>query len=103
MSHLRIPVLAVTAVLALGMTHTVSAETAQQTLMRQCNGEANARHLLGRDRRTFMKTCMSSPSRQHLAMTSQQRRMRYCNAQAKVKGLMGIDRKRFMNSCLRVR
>lgn len=103
MSYLRIPAMAVTALLALGMTHTATAQTAKQTMMRQCTGEANARHLLGRDRRTFMQTCMSSPTRQHLAMTSQQRRMRYCNAQAKAKGLMGMDRKRFMNSCLRSR
>jgi hypothetical protein len=103
MSNLRIPAVAVTALLALGMSFTGSAQNAQQTLMRQCNGEANARHLPGPDRRAFMKDCLSSPPRQHLAMTSQQRRMRYCNARAKAKGLMGMDRKRFMSSCLKLR
>ena len=103
MRHPRIPALAVAALLALGMTPAASAQNAQQTLMKQCNGEANARHLLGQDRRAFMKDCLSTPSRPRLAMTSSQRRMRVCNAQAKAKGLMGVDRKRFMSRCLRVR
>lgn len=103
MSNLRIPVVAVTALLALGMSLTATAQNAQQTLMRQCNAEANARHLPGPDRRAFMKDCLRSSPRHHMAMTSPQRRMRDCNARAKAKGLTGRDRKRFMSSCLKLR
>ena len=103
MSHLRIPVLAIAALLGLGMTVSASAQTSQQILMRHCNAEASARHLMGSTRRSFMRTCLRSPARQHLALTTQQRRMRYCNAQARAKSLTGDDHKRFMSSCLRMR
>ena len=103
MSHLRMPVLAVGALLALGMTVPASAQTAQQTLMKQCNVEANARHLMGTSRQTFMQSCLSPPGTRHLALNRQQRRMKYCNAQARAKGLRGADQKRYMRSCLTVR
>lgn len=103
MSQLRIPALAIAALLGLGMAVSVSAQTSQQILMRHCNAAASSRHLMGSSRRTFIRTCLRSPSRQHLALTTQQRRMRYCNAQAKAKGLVGGDHKRFMSSCLRMR
>lgn len=106
MSQLRVPVLAIAALLGLGMAVTASAQraqSAQEVVMRHCNAEANARHLMGSSRRTFIRTCLRSPSRQHLALTTQQRRMRYCNAQARAKGLRGSDHRRFMSSCLRMR
>ena len=103
MSHLRIPALAVAALLGLSMTVTVNAQTTRSDVMKVCNVEANARHLMGRDRQTFMRTCLSSPGGRHLALNNSQRRMQYCNAQAKANGLMGSDRKRYMNSCLRAR
>jgi psiF repeat len=106
MSQLRIPALAIAALLGLGMAVTAGAQraqSAQEIVMRHCNAEASARHLMGSSRRTFMRTCLRSPPRQHLALTTQQRRMRYCNAQARAKGLTGDDHKRFMSSCLRMR
>ena len=103
MSHLRIPVLIAAALLALGLTATVSAQTAQRTVMKQCNVEANAKHLMGRSRQAFMKSCLSSPRGRHLALNSQQRRMKDCNAQAKAKGLRGADQRHYMSSCLKTR
>ena len=103
MSHLRTPALAVAALLALAMAGTAGAQTTQQTVMKQCNIEANARHLMGRSRQTFMQSCLRSPGKRHMALNSQQQRMRYCNAQAKAKGLRGTDQKRYVSSCLRTR
>jgi hypothetical protein len=103
MSHPRIPALAFAALLALGAAVTASAETGQRALMKQCNVEASARHLMGRSRQRFMQTCLSSPGGRRLALNSQQRRMQYCNAQARAKGLRGADQRRYVNSCLRVR
>jgi len=103
MSRLRIPTLAVAALLGLGAAVTAGAQSSQQMLMKQCNVEANAKHLMGRSRQSFMQTCLSSPRRGHLALNSQQRRMKYCNAQARAKGLRGADQKRYMSSCLRLR
>jgi psiF repeat len=102
-SHLRIPTLAVAALLGLGMAVTAGAQNSQQMVMKHCNAEASARHLVGSSRRAFVRTCLSSPKSRHLAFNNQQRRMRYCNAQARAKGLTGDDHKRFMSSCLRMR
>lgn len=101
MSHLRIGALAAAALLALGVAATTSAQTAQRTLMKQCNIHANARHLMGRDRQMFMQKCLSG--RRQQALNSQQQRMRSCNAQARAKGLRGADQRRYVSSCLRVR
>jgi hypothetical protein len=103
MSHLRIPALAVAGLLALSAAAAAGAQTAQRNVMKQCNIEANARHLMGRSRQTFMQSCLSSPGTRHLALNRQQRRMQYCNAQAKAKGLRGGDLRRYVNSCLRMR
>lgn len=103
MSHLRIASLAVVALLGVSMSVVARAETSQQSLMKQCNIEANAKHMMGRDRQTFMKSCLSGPARGHQELNSQQRRMKDCNAQAKAKGLMGADRKHYMSSCLKGR
>ena len=101
MIRLRIPALAVAALLGLGVVAIAGAQNSQQTLMKQCNMEANAKHLMGSSRQSFMRTCLRSPSKRHMALTTQQRRMRDCNAQAKAKGLKGSDHKRFMSGCLR--
>lgn len=103
MSDLRIPALAVSALLALSAAVGASAQMAQRTVMKQCNVEANARHLMGRSRQTFMQSCLRSPGRRHVALNSQQRRMKLCNAQAKAKGLRGGDQRRYVSSCLRSR
>lgn len=109
MSQLRIPTLAIAALLGLGMAVTAGAQSAQSTqsaqeiVMRHCNAEASARHLVGSSRRAYIRTCLTSPHKRRLAFNAQQRRMRYCNAQAKAKGLMGDDHRRFMSNCLRMR
>lgn len=102
MSHLRIPALAIAALLGLGMTVAANAQTTRSTVTRQCNATADARHLMGRDRQTFISACLRSPGK-HLALNSQQRRMQYCNAQARAKRLVGNDRSRYVNNCLRMR
>lgn len=104
MSHSRIPALAIAALLALSLSVGASAQSSQQTrLMKQCNVEANARHLMGRDRMSFMQTCLRGPRGRHLALNSQQQRMRDCSARAKAKGLKGTEHRRFMSSCLKMR
>jgi hypothetical protein len=103
MGSLRIAALAVAALFGLSAAVTASAQTTQQVLMKQCNIEANGKGLMGSRRRAFMRTCLRSPHRRHLALNSQQRRMRYCNEQAKAKGLMGSDRSRYVSGCLRLR
>jgi len=103
MRHLGIPALAVAAVLGLSMTGSTNAQTSRSAVMKECNVQANSRHLMGRDRQSFMKTCLSSPGGRQLALNSQQRRMQYCNAQARAKGLMGSDRSRYVSRCLRAR
>lgn len=102
-SRLRITGLTVAALLGLGMVVTAGAQNSQHMMMQHCNAEASSRHLMGMDRKDFMRTCLTSPTKRHLALNSQQRRMRSCNATAKSKGLTGSDRKRFMSSCLRLR
>ena len=104
MSHSRIPAVAVAALLALSLSVGATAQSNRQTrMMKHCNVEANARHLMGRDRMSFMQTCLSGPRGRHLALNSQQRRMRDCSARAKAKGLKGSEHQRFMSSCLRMR
>ena len=102
-SRLRITGLTVAALLGLGMLASAGAQNSQQMMMQHCNAEASSRHLMGSSRKDFMRTCLRSPTKGHLALNSQQRRMRSCNARAKSKGLTGADRKRFMSSCLRLR
>jgi len=103
MSQLPVPALAVFALLGFGMTGTASAESPRSAVMKQCNIEANSRQLRGPDRQTFMRACLSSPAKRHLALSSQQRRMQYCNAQAKARRLVGSDRSRYVSRCLRAR
>ena len=101
MKNRLITALALAALLAGGAAVTVSAQGTQQERMRLCNTQANARHLMGGDRRQFMSTCLSQRSREHKAMNSQQRKMKVCSGGAKAKGLKGAARKRYMSECLR--
>ena len=103
MRRLGIPALAVAAVLGLSMTVSANGQTSRSAVMKECNVQANSRHLMGRDRQNFMQACLTSPRGRHLALNSQQRRMQYCNAQARAKGLMGSDRNRYLSRCLRAR
>ena len=99
MSYLRIPALAVAALLALGTAVPASAQNSQQMRMRQCNTDARARGLTGRSRQAFIQTCLSRPSGRHMA----RRNANSCSAQARAKGLRGAAERSFMDKCLRLR
>ena len=101
MNHRLFPVLALGALLAVGSAVTVSAQGTQQERMRLCNTDANARHLMGANRRQYMSTCLSNRGGEHRAINSQQRKMKTCSVEAKTKGLKGAARKRYMSDCLR--
>lgn len=107
MHHRLIPALALGALLAVGGALTVSAQGTQQGTqqdrMRLCNTDANARHLMGTDRRQFMSTCLSKRGREHMTMNRQQRKMKDCSAQAQAKGFKGAARKLYMSDCLKGR
>jgi psiF repeat-containing protein len=103
MNHRLIPALALGALLAVGGAVTVSAQGTQQDRMRLCNTDANARHLMGADRRQFMSTCLSKRGREHMTMNRQQRKMKDCSAEAKAKGFKGAARKMYMSDCLKGR
>jgi hypothetical protein len=103
MNHRLFPALALGALLAVGGAVTVSAQGTQQERMRLCNTDANARHLMGTNRRQFMSTCLSHRGAEHRASNSQQRKMKACSAEAKTKGLKGAARRRYMSDCLRGR
>jgi hypothetical protein len=103
MNHRLIPALALGALLAIGGAVTVSAQGTQQERMRLCNTDANARHLMGGDRRQFMSTCLSKRGREHMTMNRQQRKMKDCSAEVRAKGFKGAARKRYMSDCLKRR
>ncbi len=100
MSDRRITALALAALLALGAGG-AHAQGSQQKKMATCNAQANARHMMGSERREFMRSCLSRPSQQHGALTAQQRKMKTCNAEATAKGLKGPARRRYMSMCLK--
>jgi hypothetical protein len=94
-------VIAVFAALLL-VSMSVHAENAQQGKMKECNAQAKTQSLTGDQRKTFMKTCLSSQGAAAGAkQNSQQEKMKQCNADAKTKGLKGADRKTFMSTCLK--
>ncbi|HVS76381.1 MAG TPA: PsiF family protein [Steroidobacteraceae bacterium] len=102
MSDRRITALALAALLALGSgASALHAQGSQQKRMTTCNSAANARHLMGSERRDFMRSCLSGPGHRQAKLTAQQRKMRTCNAAANAKGLKGAERKRYMSTCLK--
>jgi hypothetical protein len=104
MNHRLIPALALGALLAIGgAAVTVSAQGTQQQKMKLCNTDANARHLMGTERRQFMSTCLSKRGRQHTTLNGQQQKMKDCSAAAKAKEFKGAARKRYMSGCLKGR
>ena len=103
MKHRLITALALTTLLAVGGVVTVNAQGTQQEKMKLCNTQANARHMMGRDRMQFMSGCLSNRGGTHMGMNSQQRRMKSCSADAKDKGLKGAARKHYMSECLKGR
>ncbi len=81
-----------------------SAKSAQNDKMTQCNAEATGKHLVGPERKSFMRTCLSArpaaAGAQGKHLNAQQQRMVTCNASAKTKALKGDARKTFMRECL---
>ena len=90
---------AVPALLLLSMS--VQAQNSQQDKMKDCNAQAKTQSLSGDERKSFMKTCLSSQPAADSKLNSQQQKMKQCNADAKTKGLSGADRKTFMSTCLK--
>jgi hypothetical protein len=66
-------------------------QTPQQMRMSECNKEAADKK--GDERKSFMKTCLSTKR------TSQQDKMRACNKDAGEK--KGDERRKFMSECLK--
>ena len=91
-----------TMVLALGMSAAAHADNSQQSKMKTCNADPQAKTLKGDDRKAFMKTCLSAGSSAPTAkaLTPQQQKMKTCNADPQAKTLKGADRKAFMKTCL---
>ena len=85
-------------------TPSLSYAGAQQSKMKTCNAEADAKGLSGEgkgdDRKAFMKTCLSAKPAKTKATGSQQNKMKACNKEAKAKSLAGDERKTFMKTCL---
>ena len=93
--------LAAAALIAFMSSTAVHAENSQQDKMKTCNAQAGEKKLTGDDRKSFMKTCLSSsPAAETKTLTPQQQKMKSCNADATQKGLKGDDRKSFMKTCL---
>lgn len=93
----------VSAVLACAvLAQPAAAANSQQEKMASCNAEAKTKNLQGNDRKSFMKSCLSTPADGAAGATnSQQEKMKTCSADAKSKGLKGADRKKFMSDCLK--
>ena len=66
----------------------------QQMLMKECNADATAHGVGGKDRSAFMKTCLADRQKH------QQDKMTTCNKEASAKSLKGTERKQFMSGCL---
>ena len=98
-STLTLATLSLAVVLGCG---TATAANSQHDEMESCSNDAKTTGLKGDDRKTFMKTCLSSSATPAPAATnSQQEKMKTCSADAKTKGLKGDDRKKFMSDCLK--
>ncbi|MBK9160778.1 MAG: PsiF repeat-containing protein [Nitrosomonadales bacterium] len=98
------------ALCCLGLAFSLSAPAfagAQHEKMKGCNKEAKADGLKGKERKAFMKKCLSkdyelkSGAADGAPAATQQDKMRSCNDEAGGKGLKGADRKAFMSACLK--
>lgn len=78
----------------------------QQDRMKSCNAEAKEKTLKGDERRTFMKSCLSSASAAKTQAADQstvlEDRKRQCRDEAKEKALKGDERKSFLSDCMKV-
>ncbi|MBI3782657.1 MAG: phosphate starvation-inducible protein PsiF [Deltaproteobacteria bacterium] len=81
------------------------AESAQQSKMKDCNAQADAKGFKGPgkgpDRQAFMKECLSAKPAAAAVGNPQQEKMKSCNKEASAKGLKGAERKQFMSGCLK--
>ena len=73
--------------------------TAQQTKMGECNKSAGDKK--GDERKSHMKSCLSSKPVAAAAPATQQDKMKSCNKDAGAKQLKGDERKKFMSGCLK--
>jgi hypothetical protein len=103
-NHRTSPVLPVlSALLVLALPCAALAGT-QQDKMRSCNKEAKQKALKGDERRTFMKSCLSSSTSAKPATPDEiaaQAALKECRAGAKEKALKGDERKAFIKDCLK--
>jgi len=90
----------VTTAVALTLSTSAAALTAQQEKMKTCNAEATQKGLRGNARKTFMSDCLAAGSATATPLTSQQQKMKTCNTAANTQGLKGDARQAFMSSCL---
>ncbi len=90
--------------LSLGVTPFAVAAPEQQSKMKACNEQANAKGFgegKGEERRAFMKECLSAKSgKGGGGKDTQQSKMKACNKEAGEKQLKGDERKKFMSDCL---
>ncbi|MBU0602945.1 MAG: phosphate starvation-inducible protein PsiF [Gammaproteobacteria bacterium] len=96
-----LPVLS--ALLIVSLPGTALAGT-QQDKMRSCNKDAKEKALKGDERRTFMKSCLSSSASAKPATPDEvaaQAALKACRADAKEKALKGDERKAFIKDCLK--
>lgn len=88
---------------ALLLSHQAAFAGGQQDKMKDCNAAAKGKN--GDERKSFMKSCLSSKGVDAAAQipavksSDPKQRMKDCNAQAK--GKKGDERKSFMSSCLK--
>jgi psiF repeat len=85
---------------AQSMAASTTHPNSQQEMMKACNADATSKGLKGDERKTFMKSCLSSKGMSEADINKQQQKMKTCNADATSKGLKGDDRKAFMKTCL---
>jgi hypothetical protein len=75
----------------------------QQDRMRACNKEAKEKSLKGDERKTFMRSCLSS-AKSEATRTAEvsddaAARKKQCRAEASAKSLKGDERKAFISEC----
>jgi len=82
--------------------------TPQQQKMKDCNAQAKAKGLKGKDYSDFRNNCLKADNSAAAPTATapakpmtQQEKMKVCNADAKAKGLKGKDYSDFRNNCLK--
>lgn len=75
--------------------------TAQQERMKDCNAQANKKHMRGDERQDFMSSCLRADGERPRQLSAQQEKMRTCNRTASERELKGDERREFMSDCLK--